>query len=203
MAKNKKEEKKYISNFASQSQNGQDDDIVVEVDDDAKENQTEGKSSFGNNSLKKLRDKLKKCTVEKQEYLGGWQRSRADLINAKKDFEEQKKDFVNFAKGDLIIQIIPVLDSFDMAFSNTKNVPEEWLSGIKYIYSQLVSVLENNGVKQINPIGEKFDINKHTSVEVVKVDDENQESIILEVIQKGYELNGKVLREAKVKVGEN
>jgi len=124
------------------------------------------------------------------------------LINAKKDFEEQKKDFADFAKGDLIIQIIPVLDSFDMAFSNTENVPEGWLSGIKHIYNQLISVLENNGVKQIDPIGKKFDINEHISVETVKFDDKSKESIIVEVVQKGYSLNGKIIREARVKVGE-
>ncbi len=202
MAKNKKEEEKDISNFASQPQNEQDDDIVIEVDDDAKENQTDERNGFENNSLKKFRDKLKKCTAEKQEYLNGWQRSRADLINAKKDFEEQKKDFADFAKGDLIIQIIPVLDSFDMAFSNTENVPEGWLSGIKHIYNQLISVLENNGVKQIDPIGKKFDINEHISVETVKFDDKSKESIIVEVVQKGYSLNGKIIREARVKVGE-
>ncbi|MBU1557899.1 nucleotide exchange factor GrpE [Patescibacteria group bacterium] len=179
-----------------------DEDVVVEVDDVAAENLAEGKNGFGDNATKKLREKLKKCTSEKQEYLDGWQRAKADSINAKRDFEEQKKDFVKFAKGDLIIQIIPVLDSFDMAFKNTEGVPEQWLKGVEYIYNQLISVLEENGVKQMNPKGEKFDINKHTSVEMIKVDDESQESIILEVMQKGYELNGKVLREAKVKVGE-
>lgn len=171
-----------------------DEDIVIEEE-------VEEKSSFGVDT-KKLREKLKKCTEEKQEYLAGWQRAKADLINAKKDFEEQKKDFVKFAKGDLIIQIIPVLDSFDMAFKNTEGVPEQWLKGVEYIYTQFLTILGENGVKQINPIGEKFDASLHTAVEMVKVDDENQESIILEVIQKGYSLNDKILREAKVRVGE-
>ena len=124
------------------------------------------------------------------------------MINAKKDFEERRKDFVNFAKGDLIIQIIPVLDSFDMAFKNIEGVPEQWLKGVEYIYNQMISVLKDNGVEQIDPKGEKFDMRKHTSVEMIKVDEEEKDSIILEVIQKGYELNGKILKEAKVKVGE-
>jgi len=172
------------------------DDITIEVDE---ENMKE--SSFGGD-IKKVREKLKSCTEEKQEYLAGWQRAKADLINAKKDFDEQKKDFVRFAKGDLIIQIIPVLDSFDMAFKNTEGVPEQWLKGVEYIYNQMISVLKDNGVEQIDPKGEKFDMRKHTSVEMIKVDEEEKDSIILEVIQKGYELNGKILKEAKVKVGE-
>jgi molecular chaperone GrpE len=173
------------------------DDITLEADE---ENRQE--NSFGGD-IKKLREKLKKTTEEKQEYLAGWQRAKADLINSKRDFDEQKKDFVKFAKGDLIVQIIPVLDSFDMAFKNTDGVPEQWLKGVEYIYNQFVSVLEENGVKQINPkSGEDFDINKHNSVEVEKVENKNDSGKIFSVIQKGYSLNDKVLREAKVKVGE-
>lgn len=178
------------------------DDVIFEVDDVAKENLGEKNSSFGRGDIKKVSEKLKQCVVEKQEYLDGWQRAKADLVNARKDFEEQKKDFVKFAKGDLISQIVPVLDSFDMAFKNTSGVPEQWLKGVEYIYNQFITVLEENGIKQINPMGEKFDLNKHSAIEMIKVDDENQVGIILDVMQKGYELNGRILREAKVKVGE-
>ena len=177
------------------------DDIIFEIDDVAEENLAEGKNSFGS-SPKKKEDKLKKCIVEKQEYLEGWQRAKADLINAKKDFEEQRKNFVNFAKGDLVIQLIPVLDSFEMAFKKTDKVPEQWLAGVKHIQNQMMQILEENGVREIDPKGKKFDASVHEAVEMVKVDDKSHESIILEVVQKGYELNGKVLREAKVKVGE-
>jgi len=171
-------------------------DIIIEEE-------VENTSSFGDSDIKKIREKIKKATAEKQEYLAGWQRAKADLINSKRDFEEQKKDWVKFAKGDLIIQIIPVLDSFDMAFKNVDGVPEQWLKGVEYIYNQFLVVLKENGVEQINPKkGEDFDINKHISVEVEKVEKENQSGKIISVLQKGYELNGKVLREAKVKVGE-
>ncbi len=197
---NKKNQEELNNNKTDQEENV--DDITLEVDDVAKENLGEKVSGFGTADTKKLREKLKKCTEEKQEYLDGWQRAKADLVNAKKNFEEEKKDFAKFAKGDLISQIIPVLDSFDMAFKNTNGVPEQWLKGVEYIYNQMMSVLQENGVQQINPLGEKFDLNKHTALEMVKVDDENQAGIILEVVQKGYELNGKILREAKVKVGE-
>jgi len=174
------------------------DDISIEMDEENNKI-----NSLSDEGLKKIREKLRKCTEEKQEYLEGWQRAKADLINAKRDFEEQRKDFVKFAKGDLILQIIPVLDSFDMAFSNTNGVPESWLKGIEYIYNQFVAVLRDNGVEQIVPKkGDDFDINLHTSVEVVLVENENESGKIISVIQNGYELNGKVIREAKVRVGE-
>ncbi len=178
------------------------DDITLEVDDVAKENLGEKSGGFGGDATKKLRDKLKKCTEEKQEYLDGWQRAKADLVNAKKDFEAQKKDFVKFAKGDLLMQIIPVLDSFDMAFKNTEGVSKEWLSGVRYIQTQFMTILNENGVKEINPENEKFDPNKHTAVETINVDEEEKDNIILEVVQRGYSLNSKIIREAKVHVGE-
>jgi len=190
------------NNINAMNQQTSEEDVVFEIDDVAKENLGEKQNGFGDNASKKLREKLKKCVAEKQEYLDGWQRSKAELINAKRDFEEQKKDFVKFAKGDLVSQILPVLDSFDMAFKNTEGVPEQWLKGVEYIYNQMLVVLEENGVKQINPEGQKFDVALHNAVEMVKVDDKKKNSIILEVVQKGYELNGKILREAKVKVGE-
>lgn len=174
------------------------DDISIEMDEENNKI-----NSLSDDGQKKLREKLKKCTTEKQEYLAGWQRAKADLINAKRDFEEQKKDWVKFAKGDLIIQIIPILDSFDMAFKNIEGVPEQWLKGVEHIYNQFLFVLKENGVEQINPKeGDSFDINKHISAETVRVEKENQSGKIISVLQKGYELNGKVLREAKVRVGE-
>ncbi len=160
----------------------------------------------GDDAIKKLRQKLKKATAEKQEYLAGWQRAKADLINAKKEFGEEKTELLKFANTDLILRIIPVLDSFEMALNDEKtqenDLLKEWAAGTRHIYSQLLSVLGENGVEQFNPLGEKFNPAAHNSVESVKIDDKEKDGIITEVIQKGYFLNGKVVREAGVKVGE-
>ena len=180
------------------------------VDDVVIESEEESGSSFGDKTTKKLREELKKVTAEKQEYLAGWQRAKADLINARKDFNEEKGSLLKFAKTDLIIQIIPVLDSFEMALKNVdkSGLPagkaglEEWSQGVQYIYSQLLSVLEINGVNQMDPLNEKFDPEFHISIESIKVDEKSFENTIVEVVQKGYFLNEKVIREAKVKVGE-
>ncbi|MFC1802217.1 nucleotide exchange factor GrpE, partial [Patescibacteria group bacterium] len=180
------------------------DENVTEVVDDVvfEEEIEEGiGTSFGKDSSRK-EDRLKKCIQEKQEYLDGWQRAKADLVNSKKEFEEQRKDFVKFAKADMINQVLPVVDSFDMAFVNVDGVPDGWLAGVKHIYNQFLSVLGDNGVKQIDPKGEDFDLKNQISVESVMVDDRDSDGKILEVVQKGYELNGRVIREAKVKVGE-
>ena len=180
-------------------------DINLEGEDIVIESEEESNNSFGDTSTKKLREKLAKAISEKQEYLAGWQRAKADLVNARKDFGEQKTALSKYAQADLIVQIIPVLDSFEMALVNIDESDEKlknWVVGVKHIYNQFLSILENNGVSQLNPIDENFDHNKHISVESVKVDEEKYKNIILEVLQKGYELNGQIIREAKVKVGE-
>lgn len=152
------------------------------------------------NTIAKLRKKLKKCVEEKQEYLDGWQRSKADFVNFKKRSEEDKKDFAKYALEDFVMEIIPALDSFDMAFKDEdawNASPENWRKGIEYIHQQLLGALESRGIKQINPIGEDFDTNKHNSVGEA----DGEEGKIVAVTLKGYSLNDKIIRPPSVKVG--
>jgi molecular chaperone GrpE len=179
------------------------DEMSVESDSDlddsvvAEENAAE--------TIKKLREKLKKAEAEKQEYLTGWQRAKADMINARKRDESDRKDFIKFANENLISELIPVLDSFDMAMGNKEaweKADKNWRIGVEYIYSQLKKVLADNGVKEINPLNEKYDHSKHEAIAHVPVSDEKLHDVVVEVVQRGYELNGKELKAPRVKVGE-
>jgi molecular chaperone GrpE len=153
----------------------------------------------------KLKKELKKCQEEKQEYLDGWQRIKADFVNLKKRSEQDKKDFAKYANENFILELLPALDSFDQAFKNKEaweRADANWRTGIEFIYSQLTSVLENHGVKEVSPMGEIFDPQLHHSVEMVEVEDEKNDGKIVEVIQKGYSLGDKTIRHPSVKVGE-
>ena len=156
--------------------------------------------------IKKLRIKNKQISSEKQEYLEGWQRSKADLINAKRSFEEERRKLLKFATTDLITQIIPVLDSFEIAFNDKKFNEEpllkDWVVGIHHIYSQLLSILKENGVEELNPLDQEFNPVFHEPLEMAKIDNPEKDGIIMKVIQRGYLLNGEVIRPAKVVVGE-
>src|SRR5207244_2477593 len=109
----------------------QEDDVIAENLDDsvvAEENAAE--------AIKKLRERLKKAEAEKQEYLTGWQRAKADLVNARKRDEEDLKEFVRFANERLIEGLIPVLESFDMAMGNKEaweKADKNWRVGVEYI----------------------------------------------------------------------
>ncbi|OHA19797.1 MAG: nucleotide exchange factor GrpE [Candidatus Taylorbacteria bacterium RIFCSPHIGHO2_01_FULL_45_63] len=156
-------------------------------------------------TVKKLREKLKKVTEEKQAYLNGWQKDKADFLNARKRDKEEKDQFIKFANENLITELLLVLQSFEIAFANKESwekVDKNWRVGVEYIYNQLKSVLESSGLKEINPFSQKFDPTRDEAVEYVPVTDEKQNHVVIEVIQKGYSLNGRQLVAPKVKVGE-
>ena len=156
-------------------------------------------------TIQKLRDRLKACETENREYLTGWQRAKADLINARKRDEADRAEFIKFANEQLIYDLIPVLDHWDMALSHKESwerADKNWRVGVESIFAQLKKALTDNGLVEIDPIGEKFDHAKHEAISYEPVGEEKQDQIILLVIQKGYLYNGKILKPAKVKVGE-
>ncbi len=178
-------------------------DEVVEEEVIPEDDSDHARPDKTQNEVVRLKEKLKEVEAKKQEYLDSWQRAQADFINTRKRDEERNKELIKYANEDLILQIIPVLDSFDMAFSNKEaweKVSKEWRIGVEFIYSQLVTVLQNNGVSQLNPAGEIFNPEHHEAIEEVSVD-KNEEGKVVVVIQKGYKIQNKIIRSAKVKVG--
>ncbi len=179
------------------------DDIII--DEEFVPEDGEGNTGTSKDVAADLREKLKKAIEEKQEYLDGWQRMKADFVNARKREDESRKEIVKYANEDLILQMMPVLDSFTMAFGNKEaweKVDKNWRVGVEYIYAQLVGTLQQNGFAEFDPKAETFDPMKHNAVELVPVTDKAQDHKVLEVIQKGYTLNGKIIRPARVKIGD-
>lgn len=151
-------------------------------------------------TVKVLKEKLKKALSERSEYLNGWQRAKADLLNARKRDEEEKKEYIKFANIGLIEELLPVLQSFDMAMGNKEvweKVDKNWRIGVEYIYNQLIKTLSDNGLKEINPLGKEYDSSRDEAIF-----DGKENNIVTTVLEKGYEINGKVLKAPKVKVGE-
>lgn len=182
--------------------------VEQEVDDIEFESYNDdvgGIASTPEDKIKKLKDKLKQSEKERLEYLDGWQRSKADFVNYKKREEEGKGEFMKFARESIITDILPVLESFDMAFSNKEawqKVDNSWRVGVEYIHNQLSTILRDNGLAEVDPAGKAFDPNEHTAISTVKTSDKAQAHMIAEVIQKGYRLNGKLVRSPKVRVYE-
>ena len=164
-----------------------------------KEAKGEKKESEAKNPDEK--DLLKKQLEENQktidELTDTLKRLQAEFENYKKRVDKEKTEFVKYAHADLIAQMLPVLDSFEIALKNTTE-KEKFVEGIKIIYAQLYSVLEAEGLKPIKATGEKFDPYKHEVL--MKEESDKPDDTILEEFQKGYMLNDKVLRHSKVKI---
>lgn len=153
--------------------------------------------------IEELKKKLEEYDQLRKVYLDGLQRARADFLNYKKEELERAGKLIDFACEGLILKILPILDNFEIV---EKKLPEdlkndEKVKGILQIKAQIEDFLESQGLEQVECLGKKFDPNIHEVVE--EVNSEGKEpGTIVEEIQKGYILNGRLLRPAKVKVSK-
>ncbi len=153
--------------------------------------------------VKKLKVELKATKEESAKNLDGWQRALADYANLKKNSADQIKDLKGYIVDGFIEELLPVLDSFEMAMKNKEtweSVNENWRKGIEYIYSQLQGILTNNAITEIGKVGEKFNPETHHAVEEIETDEENKDHTVSEVLQKGYRGSKGVIRPAQVKI---
>lgn len=175
------------------------DDITIESDDESLEGEGASADKL-REKLKKTKEELAKCSAEKGQYLEGWQRAKADYVNAKKRSEEERQSNALYAAEALATSLLPVLDSFDHALSAAHG-DEPWLAGIKNTHAQLLKALAQNGVEPFDPTGQTFDPLMHEPVETLAVSTPEEDNTATKVHQKGYTLHGKVIRPARVAVG--
>lgn len=156
-------------------------------------------------TLEEVQKKIEKYQKEKNEYLAGWQRARADFLNYKKDEAERIGEIVKYANENLILKILPILDNFEKAENEVVNMKhkdgkiKKSIDGFLQIKKQIQDFLKNQGVEEIKCLGEKFDPNFQEVMEEVEVKD-RESGVVIKEIQKGYKLFGKVIRPAKVKI---
>ena len=142
--------------------------------------------------VKKLRERLHAAEKERGEYLEGWQRSRADFANLKRD-EDMRKDHVEERiKASVGEDLVPVLDSFEMSLQHSKT------KELEVIYKQLLDSLKRIGIEQFGKAGDVFDPKKFEALQEVPAEDEAQDNTVAQVFRSGYALNDYVIRPAQV-----
>jgi molecular chaperone GrpE len=177
-------------------------DSEIDTEEEIVDLDNEGNEKGLAQKNKELRQKIKQLEKEKGEYLDGWQRAKADAINKEKSFAEERKLTIELANKKLLGNLVPVMDSFLMAMSNKEawnQVDQNWRIGVEYIKTQLETVFRDNGLEIFGAVGEVADPNKYNTLETVDTDDQAQEGTVAEILQYGYTLAGRVLREAKCK----
>ncbi len=146
-----------------------------------------------------LSPEIEKLTKEKEEYLNGWKRAKADLINYKKDELKRLEEVARFGSESLILELISILDDFDLALA-TLEKQEAAEKGIYLIRSRFEDILKRRGLERIKvEVGEKFNPAVHEAILTVDGNTQNAD-MVAEEIEAGYTLHGKVIRPARVKV---
>jgi molecular chaperone GrpE len=179
-----------------QKEEGSDDLEFVETDAMGDELKDKAK-------LKKLREELKATQNEVRDSLTALQRSRADYVNLKKELDEVRDSVKSKTTEKVIMEFLPVIDSFDMAMANTdawNAVDANWRVGVEYIYNQFKTTLENHNVLAIDSVNVEFDPNLHEPMKTEDTDDAELDHKIRQIIQKGYKMGDKVIRPARVVV---
>ncbi|MBI5957791.1 MAG: nucleotide exchange factor GrpE [Chloroflexi bacterium] len=146
--------------------------------------------------------RLQQAESRAAEYLDGLQRERATFQNYKRRVEREKAEQAQVIAGSVLFKLLPVLDDFNRAMSA---VPAEnktqWFEGIALIQRKFEKFLEDQGVSEINALGQAFDPNFHEAISV-DTDSEAASGTITQVLQRGYLQGERVLRPAMVRVAE-
>ena len=154
--------------------------------------------------IKELEEELAKLKADVDHWKNEYYRAYADTKNLRNNLEKEHSDIIKYRAMGFIEDLLPVLDSFHMALANEPSSQElkNYLVGFQFVYRNLVSVLENEGVKEISPnVGDKFSDKTMNAVDVTE--QEGEENIVTKVYAKGYELHGRLIRPAQVSVSKN
>ena len=136
--------------------------------------------------------------AEDEALMAKYQRLMADFQNYKRRTEKEKNDIYAYANEKLILGLLEVIDNFERAVLS-ETADEKYAEGMEMIFKQLKGVLEKSGLEEIKALGEGFDPNFHNAV-MTEDNDQFESGSVTEVLQKGYTLNGKVIRPSMVKV---
>lgn len=173
------------------------------VEESAAAAQTETISEEINTEFLRLQQELAESQAKANEYLDGWQRSRADFMNYKKRVDREQAEVYQRATGTIIKKYLEVVDDLELALRNRPEAGDGsvWANGIELIYRKLLTILENEGVQRIIPQGQLFDPNYHEAISL-EPSDQTESGYIIGVVKSGYMLGDKVIRPALVRVAQ-
>jgi molecular chaperone GrpE len=132
-----------------------------------------------------------------ENYLELAQRVQADFENYRKRAVREAAAAGERARSGLVRELLPIVDNLERALASAEEGEQHLAEGVRLVHSELIAVLERNGIQQFDPAGEKFDPAEH---EALSVRDEGEAGLVLDVVEKGYRTNGSVLRPARVVV---
>src|SRR5919112_1547209 len=181
-----------------------DDDAPVTSRDEAGEPSGEGDASNEQEQLDakeeaEEEDPLARAQRERDEYLDLARRAQADFENYRKRAAKEAALAGQRAKSGLVRELLPVVDNLERALASAGDEEQHLAEGVRLVHSELIAVLERNGVEQFDPSGERFDPGEHEALSMRDADGAESGTVV-DVVEKGYRANGTVLRPARVVV---
>ncbi|MCR4285433.1 MAG: nucleotide exchange factor GrpE [Candidatus Kaiserbacteria bacterium] len=179
-------------------------EVVTDINLEPEDTELEDEESLAKDKLKSLRDKLKHSEEERKKCQDDLQRTRADFLNSRKRLDEQLARDKERATDKLIMELLTLADSFDMAMLDRElweKMDARLKTGIEAIQAKLSSILASNNITTISPEGAIFDPNEHEAVSNSPVTDDSDVDKIVAVLQRGYKRNNDIIRPARVVVG--
>jgi molecular chaperone GrpE len=150
-----------------------------------------------------LEDLLKAAELKAAEHHDAWLRAKAETENVRRRAQEDIGKAGKFAVEKFSGEMLAVKDSLEAALASENQSAENLKSGVELTLRQLTAAFEKSGLKEINPLGEKFDPHKHQAISQVEApDDATEANTVLTVLQKGYALHERVIRPALVVVSK-
>jgi molecular chaperone GrpE len=206
---NKKEsENKYFNKTTEDKENSNRQENETNINPDYSTFGVPEKSASADIETEEKNDKIVAEVVAAEEKLAEMQdkyiRLSAEFDNYRKRTLREKMDLLRYSGEDLLLKIIPLMDDFDRALLHldTASDSTSLKNGIDLIYIKFSDFLKQNGVKEIDSLNTNFNVDLHEAVAKVQVEDNDKKGKVVEVLQKGYYIQDKVLRFAKVVVGE-
>ncbi len=177
------------------------DEMESAADNGAESSEQEQGTPFGNEQADAVIARIAELEKLVDEHQQRTLRTQADFDNFRKRTQKEKEELASYASMKLVTQLLPVIDNFERAISASKESGdfESFSKGVDMIFRQFGQLLEQEGVKPIEAVGQPFNPEVHQAVMQVE-SDEHEEGIVVEELQKGYVMKEKVLRPAMVKV---
>jgi molecular chaperone GrpE len=144
-------------------------------------------------------DPLALAQRERDEYLDLARRAQADFENYRKRAAKEAAAAGERAKSGFVRELLPVVDNLERALASAGQDEQHLAEGVRLVHSELIAVLERNGVEQFDPKGERFDPAEHEALSM-RDQDGAESGVVLDVVEKGYRTNGTILRPARVVV---
>lgn len=166
---------------------------------------TETKNEKKSHTKKDTKDiQIEELTTKIAEFTDKYLRLQAEFDNFRKRTMKEKADLIKSGGESVLVSILPVIDDFERALSLMKDIPDAdaGKTGTQLIYNKFTEFLKNNSVKEIEAVNETFDVDRHEAITKIPAPSVEMKGKVVDVVQKGYILNDKVIRFAKVVIGE-